>query len=137
VTSPIEILNDVRNAVKAGAGRKALTPDAEDRLEEIFQQTVGTFRQKVKVQHPNADIWEDRGFKAYILKVSRKIGRDAAQTNRDAISASDLSASAVEVMLEENRTCSVRIGEGGRVTVDPPSPFFGPVCSDFLADQTG
>lgn len=137
VTSPIEILNDVRDAVAHGARSKGLAPGAQDRLEAIFEQTVGRFRQKVRASKPNEDIWRDRKFKAYILRVARKIGRDAAQTNQSEISAHVLNASAVDVMLDENRTCNVRIDEGGHVQVDTQGGFHGPVCSDFLADQTG
>jgi hypothetical protein len=135
VTSPIEILNDVRNAVHAGAGKKQFAPAAADRLDEIFEQTVGRFRRRMRATKPNYDIWRSRSFKAYILRVARRIGRDAAQTNRTEISAADLNASAVDIMMDENRACRVRIDEYGAVTVDPPSDFHGPVCSEFLADQ--
>jgi len=137
LTSPVAILNDIRDAVKSATGKKALTPAAQDRLEEIFEQTVGRFRQRVRSTTPEQDIWQNRDFKAYILKVARKIGRDAAQTNRDEISPTDFSASAVEVMLKENRACAVRIAQNGHVEVDPASGLHGPVCSEFLADQTG
>src|SRR5512147_2934091 len=137
ITTPVEILNDVRDALTLGAKKKPLSPDAQDRLEEIFEQTVGRFRRKVRTTHPNDDIWRDRKFKAYILRVAKRIGRDAAQTNQAAISAHVLNASAIDVMVDENRTCSVRIDEGGHVQVDTQSNFHGPVCSDFLADQTG
>jgi hypothetical protein len=135
VALPVEILNDVRDAVKSATGRKALTSAAEDRLEEIFEQTVGRFRRRVRAETRDADIWQNRDFKAYILKVARKIGRDAAKTNRAEISVHDFNASAVEVMLAENRACAVRVADG-HVEVDPPSALHGPVCSEFLADQS-
>src|SRR5688572_16059489 len=137
LTSPVAILNDVRDAVKSATGKKALTPAAQDRLEEIFEQTVGRFRQRVRSTTPEQDIWQNRDFKAYILKVARKIGRDAAQPNRDEVAATDFSGSAVEVMLKEPRACAVRIAQNGHVEVDPASGLHGPVCSEFLADQTG
>ena len=134
LTTPVEILNNVREAFNLGARNKAVQPAEQNRLEEIFQETVGRFRQRVLTVSPGEDIWSNRDFKAYILKVARKIGRDAAQTDRAEISAAVLNASAVDVMLAENRTCTVRI-EDGHVKVDGGS-FHGPVCSDFLATQT-
>lgn len=134
MTKPVEILNDVREAFDLGARKKALPPEAQDRLEEIFEETVGRFRHRVLTANPNEDIWSNRNFKAFILRVAKKIGRDAALTNRAEISAAVLNASAVDVMRAENRTCTVRI-EGGHVKVDAGN-FHGPVCSDFLASQT-
>jgi hypothetical protein len=134
MTKPVEILNDIREAFDLGSRKKALPADAQDRLEEIFQETVGRFRQRRLTVNPNEDIWSNRVFKAYILKVAKRIGREAALTNRAEISAAVLNATAVDVMRDENQTCTVRV-EGGHVQVDAGN-FQGPVCSDFLATQT-